>query len=752
MKENEKNKINIGSYIWKSIIVMILIFIITSCIVVSLLAIYFLRLLSGDKALDLDSYKVNYTTIIYAKDKKTGEEKEIQRIFKDENRIWIDIDKMPKYLMQAVIAIEDQRYLQHKGVDWKRTAGAFLNEIFHIYGSRQGGSTITQQLIKNITRDDELNYERKFREILEAIYLERNYSKEQIIEGYLNVVYFGNGANGIQAAANTYFDKDAKDLTLVEAASIVGITKNPSKYNPFNNYEKNKKRRNYILTKMLELGLIRDEEVYKKAIKEDIKLAERKTEDGEKKVQSYFVDNLIEEIIDDLVAEKGYTRAYAEDQLFSGGFKIYSTVDTEIQDHLEKKFEDDKTFPAYRAANKPQAAMVILDPNGRVLGLVGGRGKKEAARVYNRATQAKRQPGSTMKPIGVYGPAIEYDLITYSSIWDDAPIEVNGKQWPRNYYGKYYGKMTVDKAVQISNNTIPVRICRELTPLKSFNFLTKKLKMSTLVESEKINGKIFSDINLSGMALGGVTKGVKVIELAGAYQIYANGGYFTKPYSYTKILDSKGNLILEKDTSQNSVISSETSTIMNQLLQRVINGPNGTGRAAKFGSLPLAGKTGSTSDDKDLWFVGMSPYYIGVVWYGFDEPKEVYYGQYPTPVIWKNIMEPLHRNLPYADFPVSSSVVKLPYCSQTGHIAGPYCPIGGEGYYKSSNKSSVCTLHTSAAKSVTAAEDNLNQNNQSGENNQVNTGDQQNTINNQMNSGVSVQEENNVNNTDNVNQ
>ena len=205
---------------------------------------------------------------------------------------------------------------------------------------------------------------------------------------------------------------------------------------------------------------------------------------------------MIEEIIDDLVAEKGYTRAYAEDQLFSGGFKIYSTVDTEIQDHLEKKFEDDKTFPAYRAANKPQAAMVILDPNGRVLGLVGGRGKKEAARVYNRATQAKRQPGSTMKPIGVYGPAIEYDLITYSSIWDDAPIEVNGKQWPRNYYGKYYGKMTVDKAVQISNNTIPVRICRELTPLKSFNFLTKKLKMSTLVERETINGKLFSDINL----------------------------------------------------------------------------------------------------------------------------------------------------------------------------------------------------------------------------------------------------------------
>lgn len=691
------NKQTIWSYIWKTILVIFLILIITCCIVVSLLSIYFLKLLSGNRALDLDSYKVDYTTIIYCNDKKTGEPKEIQKLFKNENRIWVDIDEMPKYLMQAVIATEDQRYLQHNGVDWKRTMGAFLNEVFHIYGSRQGGSTITQQLIKNITKQNEIKYERKIREILEAIYLEKNYSKEQIIEGYLNIVYFGNGANGIEAAANTYFNKNAKDLSLVEATAIVAITQNPAKYNPFKHPDANKERRNYILKKMLDLGLIRDEEKYNKAVQEDIKLVEKNDEGNNSKVQSYFVDNLIEEIIDDLVAEKGYTRAYAEDQIFSGGFQIYSTVDTDIQEHLEKKFEDDNTFPALRAGDKPQAAMVILDTNGKILGLVGGRGKKEAARVYNRATQAKRQPGSTMKPIAVYGPAIEHDLITYSSIWDDAPIDNNGKKWPVNYYGSYYGKMTIDKAVQLSNNTIPVRICRELTPQKSFDFLTKKLGITTLVEKEKIDGKIFSDINLSGMALGGVTKGVKVLELAGAYQIYANGGYFTKPYSYTKILDNKGNLILEKDVTPKSVISPDTAMIMNQLLQRVINGPQGTGRAAKFGSLPLAGKTGSTTDDKDLWFVGMSPYYIGVVWYGYDEPKQVKYGRYPTPIIWKNVMEPLHNNLPNITFPVCDSVVKLPYCSQTGNIANTYCPIGGEGYYKSNNKAGgACNAHVSA--------------------------------------------------------
>lgn len=707
-KNSQTNKhINIMSYIWKTLIVIILIFVITGCIVVSLLSIYFLNLLSGNEALDIDNYKVNYTTIIYANDKKTGEPKEIQKIFKNENRIWIDIDKMPKYVMHALIAVEDQRYLEHKGVDWKRTAGAFLNEFLHIYGKRQGGSTITQQLVKNITRKNEIKYQRKIQEILEAIYLEKNYSKEQIIEAYLNIVYFGNGANGIQAAANTYFNKDAKDLSLVEAVTIVGITQNPAKYNPFKNYEENKKRRNYILKKMFELGLIKEEKIYEEAIEQDIELIKKEVDQDENKVQSYFVDNLIEEIIDDLVKEKGYTRAYAENQLFSGGFKIYSTVDTSIQDHLEKKFEDDNTFPVHRSDKQPQSAMVILDPNGKILGLVGGRGKKEAARIYNRATQAKRQPGSTMKPIAVYGPAIEYDLITFSSIFEDSPIDVDGKKWPRNYYGSYYGNMTVDRALQISNNTIPVKICKNLTPIKSFNFLTKKLNITSLIEEKKVNGKIFSDINLSGMALGGVTEGVKVLELAGAYQIYANGGYFTKPYSYTKILDNKGNLILEKDITPKSVISPETSMIMNQLLQMVISGPSGTGRAAKFGSMPLAGKTGSTSDDKDLWFVGMSPYYIGVVWYGYDDPKQVIYGQYPTPVIWKKIMEPLHINLPSTSFPVCTEVVKAPYCSQTGHIAGPYCPVGGEGYYKSSNKSLVCTSHV-ASMSNPNTQDNQN--------------------------------------------
>ena len=689
---------------------MMLIFIITSCIVVSLLAIYFLRLLSGNEALDLDSYKINYTTIVYADDPSTGEPQVIQKIFKDENRIWVDIDKMPKYLMQAVIAVEDQRYLQHKGVDWKRTVGAFLNEIFHIYGGRQGGSTITQQLIKNITKKNEVRYERKIREMLEAIYLEKKYSKEQIIEAYLNIVYFGSGANGIQAAANTYFNKDAKDLSLVEAASIVGITQNPAKYNPFTHPEENKNRRNHILKKMLDLGLIQDEKIYDNAIKQEINLVEQKSDETSTKVQSYFVDNLIEEVIDDLVAEKGYTRAYAESQIFSAGFKIFSTINTKIQNQLEKKFEDGSVFLDANSSEKPQSAMVILEPNGKIVGLIGGRGKKEAARVYNRATQAQRQPGSTMKPIAIYGPAIEYDLITYSSVWEDSPIEVNGKKWPVNYYGSYRGHMTVEKALQISNNTIPVKIGRELTPSKSFQFLTKKLGIASLVESEKIGGQIFSDINLSGMALGGVTKGVTVLELAGAYQIYANGGYFTKPYSYTKILDPKGNLVLEKDVSQKPVISQETSMIMNQLLQRVINGPNGTGRAAKFGSLPLAGKTGSTSDDKDLWFVGMSPYYIGVVWYGYDNPKQIRYGQYPTPVIWKNVMEPLHSNLSAAHFPVSSSVEKLPYCAQTGNIASPYCPVGGEGYYKSSHKPAVCTVHLASAETSVAPSSDADQN------------------------------------------
>ena len=720
-KNKKKNGLlSIGmAYIGKIFIVGTLIGIITCCIVVSMLAIYFLNMISGDEKINLEDYKVNYTTIIYGKDKKTGEPKEISRLYKNgENRIWEDIENISSYVTLAIIAIEDQRYLAHNGVDWQRTISAFINEIAPIHKGRSGGSTITQQLVKNLTKDDEITYQRKIREMLLATYLEKNYSKQQLIEAYENMVYFGNGAYGIQAAAQAYFGKEARDLSLNEAVAIVATTRNPRALNPVTRSEANKKRSNWIFKKMLDLGFIK-EEVYNKAVQEEIALKQQDNIVEKPKVQSYFIDNLIEEVVDDLVAQRGYTRAYAIDQFYSGGFKIYSTVDTDIQDHLEAKFLDNSTFPDANKNDRPQAAMVILDPHGKILGLIGGRGEKKGARVYNRATQSLRQLGSAGKPIAVYAPAIEYDLITYSSIVDDSYFKIeNGKPWPVNYYGGYTGKMTIEKAMMRSTNTVAVKICNQLTPTKSFDFLTKKLGITTLIDQERINGKIFSDKNLSSMALGGMTYGVKVLEVAGAYQIFVNGGYYNKPYSYTKILDMKGNIVMEKNITPKMVISPETSMIMNRLLYQVANGPYGTGRAAKFRNLKfeLIGKTGSTSQNKDLLFVGASPYYIGAVWYGYDEPREIKYYEYPPPIIWRNVMEPIHRDLPIIGFPTCSNVEILPYCGQTGHIAGPYCPKGGEGYYKKSSKNSaICTMHTSPAFPEGGIENNNFENNANGE-------------------------------------
>jgi penicillin-binding protein 1A len=656
--------------------ICLLIGIITGCIVASVMTVYILKYIEKENELVLENVKLGFTTILYAMDDATGEYFELQRIQSTENRIWVDYADIPSHLCEAAIAIEDKRYKEHIGVDFKRTAGAFVNLFIPIYDSKQGGSTITQQLIKNITQDDDVRIDRKIREIFRAINLEKRYSKEQIMESYLNTIALGNGTLGVQAASNLYFGRNVKDLNAAESAALISITKNPTRYNPFTHPEDNRERQLQVLFQMYEQGYLTQTE-YEEAKAYEMTFETEAYQQSRETVQSWFVDNLIEEVLADLMEVKGYTRAYAQEQLLSGGYRIYTTVDKSLQAQLEQAYADSATFPAVKNAEYPESAFVILGLNGEIKALVGSNREKTGARLFNRATQAKRHPGSTIKPIATYSLAVEKGLVNWSTIVEDSPILLDENDpeslWPKNYYEGYKGPMTVTEALQRSCNTVAVKVQQMITPQESFSFLKNKLGIQSLVESKVIGGRTFTDIDISPMGLGQLTDGVTPLEMAAAYQIFGNGGWYTPPHSYTRVLDSDGNVILTKNPTPTRVITQETATIMNKLLQMVVTGPFGTGRNANLGFMPVAGKTGTSQDDENQWFIGVTPYYVGVCWMGYDEPQTIRYSTYPPPIVWKNVMGPIHAELAARAFPDSPNVVSMTYCTESGLLATEQC-------------------------------------------------------------------------------
>ena len=691
---------NIG----RVIAALIMVGIITGCIVASVMTVYILRYINSDEVISLDDLEQKYTTILYYEDGE-GNIQQLQQLQTSVQRFPVTYEQIPQHMLNALIAIEDQRFYKHHGVDWKRTFGAFVTMF--IPGARQyGGSTITQQLIKNITGDDEVRIERKVQEIFRALKLEQRYSKEQIITAYLNTVFFSSQSYGVQAAAKTYFNKDVWDLSLAECASIIGITNYPSLYNPFLHPEDNKKRQENILYEMHRQGLITDQE-YEEALDEELVFAKDTYVQQIEQTNNYFVDHVIEEVLDDLQSELGYTYEYAQQQLYGGGYRIYTTVNKEMQDYLDNFYSDVANFPPVRNEDYPQSACVITDPNGKILALEGGIGKKEGSREFNRATQAKRQSGSAIKPLAAYLQGIERDVITWSTMIDDHPIpqvdpetgEVTLSNWPVNFQGNYLGPITVDQAIQQSRNTVAVKIVNMVGPKNCFDFLKNKLGFDSLVERRVSNGQVVGDVGLAPMALGAQTDGVTPLEMAGGYQIYANGGYFTKPYAYTEIRDADDNLILKKDTTPRRVISAETATIVNRLMQRVVYGPYGTGSPAAFPNMSIAGKTGTSDDDYNQWFMGITPYYVCAVWMGYDIPETIHYGNgvlYAPPLLWKSIMQPLHEGLEAKQFPVwgESNIEQATYCTETGELALDTCPTTATGWYKKSNLPPPCSLHS----------------------------------------------------------
>ena len=694
-----KNKGSRKERVLRAVLTLFLVGLITVSIVISAFLLYAFTMVDGTMEEDLDDLKLNFTTTIYLDD-GSGNYTEYQRLHGEFNRIWVSYDPIaakkndesyegiPQNLVNAFVAIEDKRFYAHQGVDWKRTFAAFANMFLHFYDTNQGGSTITQQLVKNLTGDTSQRPSRKIREIMRARYLETRYAKDTIIECYLNTIAMGHGTYGVEVAANYYFGKSVKDLTLTECACLAAITKSPTYYSPDDNPEANLKRRNSVLYEMYDQGYITKEE-YEAAKNTEINLVAYKEELNETEINSYFVDALINQVVNDLSERYGYEPKRAKNMFYSGGYKIYATMDTGIQSAMEEVFTDSNTYGLKgKDGQTLQGSMTIIDYNGHVKGLVGGIGEKTGNLILNRATDAKRQPGSTMKPIAAYAPALEQDLIHYSSIVNDTKTNYNG--WtPVNWYSSYWGNITVQYALERSVNTIPVFLVNKLTPQVSFDFLTQKLGISTLTAE---------DINLAPLGMGGTNGGITTLESAAAYAVFGNSGQYHSPTLYTKVTDQHGETVLEYDGAPTVAISEDTATVMNHLLQTVVYGGQGTGKGAAgyISNMKVYAKTGTSNNSNDLWFVGGSPYYVGSCWCGYAQQQAI-----PNSAIalkmWGAVMSKIHSGLEPKEFTDSPYATQRYYCTSTGNLATSACPSKAIGWYKKSNTPSPCTEHGGSA-------------------------------------------------------
>ncbi|WP_337399376.1 PBP1A family penicillin-binding protein [Congzhengia sp.] len=651
-----------------------------------------------DNSMDLiaEEYNLDFTSIIYYIDEETNQPVEMDRIHRNENRVWVDIENIPENLTNAFIAIEDERFRDHKGVDLKRTFGAFLQWITGNKNS-YGGSTITQQLIKNITGENDVSPTRKIQEIVRAINLEKKMSKDQIIEMYMNTIYFGAGCHGVQTAANYYFSKDVKDLTLEQCASLAGVVKAPTTYNPATNYEKNKERQEVILTKMAKLGYISQQECDEaKGRNLNVKIGEVKKDKEDVKVQSYFVDAIITDVVRDLMEKENLTEGEATNRLYTGGFKIYSTMNPDVQKAIDNVYQNTANFPG-SSGNKPQSAMVVMDPyTGQIKGMAGGIGKKTVSRGFNMATQAKRQPGSAIKPLAVYAPAIEYNIITPATIINDAKIKI-GDWEPKNSGGGYKGRLTARRHLELSQNIPAVKVMQELTVDKSFDFMTKNLGFTTMVAGETRNGKLVTDKSLS-MSLGGLTDGVTVKEMTAGYATFVNGGQYNKPVTYTKVIDANGKIVLENKVENKRAMSEQTAFIMQNMLTGVIK--NGTGTSASLGDIYAGGKTGTTNSNKDRWFMGFTPNYVAGVWMGYEIPKAMS-GSNVCPKIWKSVMQPIHDGKTIKTIPEPDGLVKRTICQISGRVASKSCSTTRVDYFKEGTQPmKYCSSHSSYGSSL----------------------------------------------------
>ena len=704
-RKKPKNAGNIARRFVKIIGTLFLVGFLSLLIFACIFAVYIKTDLSKQVDFSLQDFSLDQTSIIYCQDRESGEWKELQKLYDEENRIWASYDEIPKNLINACIAIEDKRFYEHGGVDFVTTAKASL-KLFLGKGSA-GGSTITQQLIKNLTGDQEITVRRKIIEIFRAMEYEKTHSKQQILELYLNVIYLGEGCNGVRSASQVYFGKDVSQLTLAECASLIGITNNPSIFDPYLNPEKNRERQLTILHQMLEQEMISRQE-YDAAVNQEMVFTSGKKEESEKKSHyySYFVDQVIRDVIRDLAEQGGYSESIAETMLYCGGYSIYCTMDPEIQSTMESVYENLDNLPGTTSSQQLQSAMVVIDNvSGDVVGIVGGVGEKVGSLTLSRATQSMRSPGSTIKPITVYSPALDLGIITPASVYDDTPFSFEGtKGYPKNQNGRYQGLVPVNYAVGQSLNTVAIKLADELTPEYCYEFAKEKMGLSTLVADVDINGKTFTDAALAPMSMGGLTRGVTVRDMTNAYATIANSGYYRFARTYTKVVAGE-TVVLDNEQEKHTAMKSDAAWYMTYMLQNAVS--SGTATAAQLGNMAVAAKTGTTSSNHDRWFAAYTPYYTGVVWVGFDEPEEVILtnsSTNPALAMWKKVMSPVHEELPAKQFPRPENVKSASYCRDSGLLATEACELDPRGsrvisglLFDRDVPTETCNVHVSVA-------------------------------------------------------
>ena len=622
---------------------ILLIFLVAGMMFTCVFAYYVKTCLVPSFDLSLEDMKLNESSTLWYQD-ASGEWRELATLSGKEKRVWVDYEDLPWYLEKALVAIEDKRFYEHKGVDWYRTAGAFVT-MFAKMDTSYGGSTITQQLIKNLTGKDDVTIQRKLSEIFGALELEKRYDKQEIVEWYLNAVYFGQGAYGVQMAAQTYFGKDAKDLTLAECAAIVGITNLPTYYDPFYNEQNNKDRQETILREMYEQGYI-DYQQYKDAVAEELVFTRSPGEEYSQTIYSYYTEVVIDDVVKDLMQLKGISEDTAKTLLYNGGYNVYTCLDINVQNNIDAIYTDLEAIPnTWGSDQQLQSAIVVMDPyDGRILGLSGGVGEKTINFGLNRATGTKRPPGSSIKPLSAYGPAIDLGLITPETTVMDSPnVVLNGIDWlPANDSRSYMGLVTIYTALQYSINTVAAQIVDILPqgPQTSYDYLVNHLGFTSLVPEH--------DIAYAPMSLGQFYNGCTVREMAQAYCSIVNDGIFTYSRTYTMLTDSEGSIVIDNTPRTIQAFEPNTAYTLTYMLQNAVE--HGTGTEAALWSVPVAGKTGSSGQYMDRWFVGCTPYYVAAVWTGYDQQEAIQVSGNPAAQLWKKVMSPLHDGLAWKSF------------------------------------------------------------------------------------------------------
>ena len=656
---------------------ILLVCFLTALIFTCLFALYFKNDLSQQVDFSIEGFSLDQTSVIYYEDPKTGQDVVLQKLYGGANRTWVQYEDLPKNLIHACIAIEDKRFIDHQGVDWLTTMKACVGMFFG--NGSAGGSTITQQLIKNITGNKEITVRRKLVEIFTALEFEKDHTKEEIMELYLNIIALGENCSGVQSASQAHFGKNVEELDLAECASLIGITNNPSIYDPYINPEKNKERQEIILYQMLDQGYINQQQ-YDAAVAEELVFrntsGERNT-DGSEEYYSYFEDQVIRDVVSDLCEKTGYEYDIVYKMIMTGGYSIYSTYDPDVQAVVDKVYQDLSNIPNTASSQQLQSAIVVCDnKTGDVIAMAGGVGEKEGSLTWNRATQSYLSPGSTIKPVSIYAPALELGLISPASVYDDTPYSfTDDSYWPKNSDSTYRGLVTINEAMCQSLNTVPVKLAAEMTPEYCYTFAKDKMGLSTLVSDYvTASGAVLSDANLAPMAMGGLTNGVTVRAMTAAYATFANEGVYREARTYTKVVDASGQVVLDNTQSSHVAMKDMTAWYINDMLENTV--AYGTGTAAQLSGMTVAGKTGTTTSDFDRWFAGYTPYYTAVVWCGYDDPEEVVLTDSttnPAIVLWKQVMEPVHDGLADKPFARPTNVVECTVCSESGLLPTDAC-------------------------------------------------------------------------------